>query len=44
MEGWNATWPSMQNTILVEAYKILKVVNLQEKLITIEEIFLNMGK
>jgi hypothetical protein len=44
MEGWNTTWPNMPNTTPVEAYKSQEVVNSQEKLITIEEIFLNISK
>jgi hypothetical protein len=44
MERWNTTWPSMPNTIPVEAHKYHELVNLQEKLITIEEIFLDISK
>ncbi len=44
MEGWNTTWPSMPNTTLMEAYKYQESVNAQEKLITVEEIFLDIGK
>jgi hypothetical protein len=44
MEGWNTTWPSMPNTTHVEAQKSQEVMNSQEKFITIEEIFLGIGK
>jgi hypothetical protein len=44
MEGCNTTWPGMSNTTLVEAQKSLKVVSSQEKMITIKEIFLDIGK
>ncbi len=44
MEGWNITWPSMPNIIHVEAQKSQEVVNSQEKLIIVEEIFLDIGK
>jgi hypothetical protein len=44
MEGWNTTWPSMPNITLVEAHKSQEVVNSQEKLSTVEEIFLDIGK
>jgi malate synthase len=44
MEGWNTTWLGMPNTTHVEAHKYQEVVNLQEKLITIKEIFLNISK
>jgi hypothetical protein len=44
MEGWNTTWLSMLNIILVDAQKSQEVVNSQGKLITIEEIFINIGK
>ncbi len=44
MEGWNTTWRSMPNTTPLEAHKSQEVVNSQEKLITIEEIFLDIGK
>jgi hypothetical protein len=41
MEGWNTTWPSMPNTNLVDTQKVM---NSQGKLITIEEMFLDIGK
>jgi hypothetical protein len=44
MEGWNTTWLGMQNTTPTEAQKSQDVVNSQEKLITVKEIFLNIGK
>jgi hypothetical protein len=44
MEGWNTTWPNMPNTTCMEAQKSQEVMNSQEKLITIEEIFLDIGK
>jgi malate synthase len=44
MEGWNTTWLSMPNIIHVEAHKYHKVMNSQEKLITIKEIFLDICK
>jgi hypothetical protein len=44
MEGWNTTWPSMLNTTLVETQKSHEVVNSQEKLIIVKEIFLDIGK
>ncbi len=44
IEGWNTTWPSMPNATLGEAHKSQEVVNSQEKLITIKEIFLDIGK
>jgi hypothetical protein len=44
MEGWNATWPNMPNTIPMEAQKSQKVMNSQEKLITVKEIFLDISK
>ncbi len=44
MEGWKKTWTNMPNTTPMEAHKSQDVVNSQEKLITIEEIFLNIGK
>jgi hypothetical protein len=44
MEGWNTTWPSMPNITLMDAHKSQEVVDSQEKLITIEENFLNIGK
>jgi hypothetical protein len=42
--GWNKTWLSMPNTNPVETQKYQEVVNSQEKLITIEEISLGIGK
>jgi hypothetical protein len=44
MEGWNTTWPGMPNTTHVEAHKSQEVVNSQNKLIIVEEIFLNISK
>jgi hypothetical protein len=44
MEGWNTTWWGMMNIILMEAQKSQEVVNLQHKLIIIEEIYLDIGK
>jgi hypothetical protein len=44
MEGWNATWPGMPNTTLVEIQKFQEVVNSQEILIIVKEIFLDIGK
>jgi hypothetical protein len=44
MEGWNTTWLGMPNIILVDAQKFQEVVNSQGKLITIEKIFLDIGK
>jgi hypothetical protein len=44
MDGWNTTWLGMPNTTIVEAHKSHEVVNSQEKLIIIEEIFLDIGK
>jgi hypothetical protein len=44
MEGWNTTWPGMPNTTLVEAQKSQEVVNSQDKLIIVEEIFLDISK
>ncbi len=44
MEGWNTTWSSMPNTTLAKAKKFQEVVNSQKKLITIKQIFLNIGK
>jgi hypothetical protein len=44
MEGWNTTWLGMPNIILVEAHKYQEVVNSQEKIITVEEIFMDIGK
>jgi len=42
--GWNKTWLSMPNTNPVETQKYQEVVNSQEKLITIEEIFWGIRK
>ncbi len=44
MEEWNTTWLGMPNIILMEAHKYQELVNSQEKLITLEEIFLDIGK
>jgi hypothetical protein len=44
MEGWNITWPSMPNTTPMESHKYQELMNSQEKLITIKEIFLDIGK
>jgi hypothetical protein len=44
MEGWNTTWSSMPNITPVAAHKYQEVVNSQEKLITIKEMFLDIGK
>jgi hypothetical protein len=44
MEGWNTTCSNMPNTTPTEAQKSQDVLNSQEKLITIEEIFLNIAK
>jgi len=44
MEEWNITWLSMPNTIPVKTQKSQEVENLQEKLITIEEIFQDISK
>jgi hypothetical protein len=44
MEGWSTTWLCMPNTIPMEAQKSKEVMNSQEKLITVKEIFLNIGK
>jgi hypothetical protein len=44
MEGWNTTWLGMPNTSPLEAWKPKEVVNSQEKLIIIKEIFLDIGK
>jgi hypothetical protein len=44
MEGWNTTWLGMPNTTLMETHKSQEVVNSQKKLITIEKIFLDIGK
>ncbi len=44
MEGCNTTWLGMPNTTPMEARKFLEVASSQEKLITIEQIFLDIGK
>ncbi len=44
VEGWNTTWSSMPNTPLVVAQKYQEIVNSQGKLITVKEIFLDIGK
>jgi hypothetical protein len=44
MEGWNTTWSGMPNITLMEAQKSQEVVNSQKKLITVEEVFLNINK
>jgi hypothetical protein len=44
MEGWNTTWLNMPNTTPMETKKFQDVVNSQEKLIIVEEIFLNICK
>ncbi len=44
MEGWNTTWPGMPNTTPMEIEKFQEPMNSQEKLITVEEIFLDIGK
>ncbi len=44
MEGWNITQLGMPNTIPMEAQKNQKIMKSQEKLITIEESFLNISK
>jgi hypothetical protein len=44
VEGWNTTWSGMPNITFVDARKSQEVVNSQGKLITIEEIFLDIGK
>ncbi len=44
MEGWNTIWPGMPNTTPMDAHKFQEVVNLQRKLIIVEEIFLHIGK
>jgi hypothetical protein len=44
MEGWNTTWLTMLNTTLMDAQKSQEVMNSQGKLITVEEIFLDIGK
>jgi hypothetical protein len=44
MEGWNRTWLGMPNTILIEAQKYQEVVNSQENLIIVGEIFQDISK
>ncbi len=44
MEGCNTTWLGMPNTTPMEAQKSLELVSSQEKLITIQQIFLDIGK
>jgi hypothetical protein len=44
MEGWNRTWPGMPNITPVEIQNFQEVMNSQEKLITIDENFLDIGK
>jgi hypothetical protein len=44
MEGWNTTCSGMPNITFTEAQKSQDVINSQENLITIEEIFLNIAK
>jgi hypothetical protein len=44
MEGWNTTKLSMSNITPMEAQKIQKVMNSQEKLIVVKKIFLDIGK
>jgi hypothetical protein len=44
MERWNITWLNMPNITPVDAQKSQEVVNSQGKLITIEEIFLDISK
>jgi hypothetical protein len=44
MEGCNTTLPSMPNTIPMDAQKSQEVVNSQEKLIIVKEIFLDINK
>jgi hypothetical protein len=44
MERWNTTWSSMPNTTHVDAQKSQEMVNSQQKVITIKEIFLDIGK
>jgi malate synthase len=44
MEGWNTTWLNMPNTTHVDAQKFQEVVNSQEKLIIVKEIFLKINK
>ncbi len=44
MEEWNTTWVGMLNTTPMDAHKYKKIVNSQGKLITLKEIFLEIGK
>jgi len=44
LEGWNTTWLGMPNITLVETKKSQDVMNSQEKLIILEEIFLDISK
>jgi len=44
MQAWNTTCSSMPNTTPTKAQKSQDVMNSQEKLITIEEIFLDIVK
>jgi hypothetical protein len=44
MEGWNTTSLGMPNTTIVEVQKYQEVVNSQEKLIIVKEIFLDISK
>jgi len=44
MEGWNTTWLNVRNTTPIKAQKFQEVVNSQEKLITIEKIFLDINQ
>ncbi len=44
MEGWNTTWLGMPNITPIKTRKFQEVMNSQEKLITLEEIFLNISK
>jgi malate synthase len=44
MEGWNTTWLGMPNTTPMETQNFKEVMNSQEKLIIVEEIFLSIGK
>jgi hypothetical protein len=44
MEGWNTNWLGMPNTTIVDAHTLQEVENSQGKLITVKEIFLDIGK
>ncbi len=44
MEGWNITWLGMPNTTPMEAQKSQEVMKSHEHLITVKEIFLDIGK